>query len=336
MKVTFYLADEPNISKVKKFDPDKDWHQMRRGQRWTLQTYLRLLNAGYPVSLSEKLPSEGIVVFNAKHKYQLMKSMNGQHRNLILVGVRGDKNQVNFSDFELLQNGKWANNKNRFFLPYWSQPVLIKRDFARENKVENIAFKGFDINLNGYYFSSEWKEWLQNNDLNWLHHSMPYAPSDEYGVSVAWNDYSNVDVILAVRPTNLIDSNRQYSSKPATKLYNSWLAGTPAILGQEYAFRELRRSELDYIELSEPQDAKEQILRLKNDPEFYSKMVKNGFERATDFSNDVILEKWIDFLYNKIPEQVKSKSYKSKKGLPMSFKVLVNYLDRKINRRPKK
>ena len=165
---------------------------------------------------------------------------------------------------------------------------------------------------------------------------MPYAPSDEYGVSVAWNDYSNVDVILAVRPTNLIDSNRQYSSKPATKLYNSWLAGTPAILGREYAFRELRRSELDYIELSEPQDAKEQILRLKNDPELYSKMVKNGLERASDFSNDVILEKWVDFLYKKIPEITESRKYRNKKIMPITFKVFVNYISRKAKRRPKK
>ena len=213
MKVTFYLADEPNISKVKKFDPDKDWYQMRRGQRWTLQTYLRLLNAGYPVTLSEKLPSEGIVVFNAKHKYQLLKSMNGQYKNLILIGIRGDKNQIYFADIELLQNSKWTNDIDRFFLPYWSQPDLIKRDGSRGNRIENIAFKGFDINLNEYYFSKEWKEWLKRNDLNWFHHSMPFGPSDKYGVSVAWNDYSNVDIILAVRPRDLLDGNRLYSSK---------------------------------------------------------------------------------------------------------------------------
>src|SRR6185295_13492466 len=58
----------------------------------------------------------------------------------------------------------------------------------------------------------------------------------------AWNDYRDVDLVLSGRA----ESPLMLAFKPATKLYNAWLAGVPALLGDEPAFRALWQSELDY------------------------------------------------------------------------------------------
>ena len=77
MKVTFFIPNQPNLEELKALHPDRDWQTMRRGQRWVLQTYLRLARSGYPVEMSDRASVGGIVVFHAKHKHQLRKSLNG-------------------------------------------------------------------------------------------------------------------------------------------------------------------------------------------------------------------------------------------------------------------
>ena len=87
-----------------------------------------------------------------------------------------------------------------------------------------------------------------------------------------WNDYSEIDVIVAIRP----NTSSQYPNKPASKLVNAWRAGIPAILGPEIAYREVRKSELDYIEAKNRYEVARAIRRLKDSPELYAGMVENG------------------------------------------------------------
>ena len=48
----------------------------------------------------------------------------------------------------------------------------------------------------------------------------------------------------------VVQLSRRWYLKPPSKLFNSWLAGVPAVLGHESAYRAERRSDLDYIEVS--------------------------------------------------------------------------------------
>src|SRR5436309_1927650 len=81
-------------------------------------------------------------------------------------------------------------------------------------------------------------------------------------------------LVLAVRPEG------RSTNKPASKLVNAWLAGVPALLGPEIAYRELRRSELDYCEVSSLAEAQAAVDRLLGDPGLYNAMVENGRARA--------------------------------------------------------
>jgi hypothetical protein len=92
-----------------------------------------------------------------------------------------------------------------------------------------------------------------------------------------------------------------HTGKPGTKLYNAWLAGVPAVLGPEPAFRELRRHELDYLEVTSVEEALAAIDRLRSDPALYRAMVDHGRERARDFSVEAILDRWTDLLWERVP-----------------------------------
>jgi hypothetical protein len=101
-------------------------------------------------------------------------------------------------------------------------------------------------------------------------------------------DYSDVDVVVAVRSFR----RKGFIRKPASKLYNAWIAGVPAILGVEFAFREERRSELDFIEVTSCEAAMAAMRRLKASPELTARMIENGFRRAQDVGVDKLTERW--------------------------------------------
>jgi hypothetical protein len=81
-------------------------------------------------------------------------------------------------------------------------------------------------------------------------------------------------------------------TKPATKLVNAWLAGTPALLGAEPAFAGLRRSELDYLEVATPDDALGALRRLREEPGLFRAMVENGERRADELSAEAVTARW--------------------------------------------
>ena len=99
-------------------------------------------------------------------------------------------------------------------------------------------------------------------------------------------------------------------SKPAAKLQNAWAAGVPAILSPEIAYRELRRSRLDYLEARSRAEALEAIDALRADPSLYADMVSNGVERARDFQPDRLIERWVEVLWRQIPERTARPGYR--------------------------
>ena len=220
MDITFLVPDEDDVAALSKLDIDRDWKQLKKGQRWIVQTYLRLKDRNCSVHLSKSIPKNGIVVFHKRHELILKNELRSKKCNrLILVAVRSDKSRSYLADFEIVQNEKWADNKKTFFVPLWTQPGLIPRDNRRGELVKVVSFKGFDVNLHSYFFSEDWKNWLTINGMIWKHDSMKFFKSEVDGVKVDWHDYKNVDVILAHRkdPTR-VDQKMGFTSKPASKL----------------------------------------------------------------------------------------------------------------------
>jgi hypothetical protein len=254
---------------------------------WTLQTYLHLKATGFPCELTATMPAEGIVL---SHRSLLPNDLKPTAK-ILMVCIQGDKRRHPYAQIHLVQNPQqetiykflplWQN----YYIHFWPQNGIIPRDFAHGERFRNICFFGRSyINLAPELKDSWWKQQFHNLGLNF----QIVANPDK------WHDYSNVDAILAVRSFRRMAGN--YGWKPATKLYNSWLAGVPAILGCESAYRAERKSELDYIEVSSPNELLLGLKRLRDDVEWRHAMVANGNIRAEEIKPATITNQWCNFI----------------------------------------
>lgn len=322
--VTFYYPYPDELARIDDLDLtdwefwSAAWLSRRRG--WVLRTYLQLRDAGHPVDISATIPDAGIVVLGPEmaDRAQFAAAVQREQlRHLYIVSIRADLLRCTFADASVVQNGRAADNHSTFYIPHWPQPGLLPREEARGTTVENIAFKGYLPNLDPRFQSPDWHEFLDAHDLT-LH--CDANTGGDAATPIAWHDYRTTDLILAVRP----DFPALHPSKPATKLYNAWHAGVPAILGPEYAYRELRESPLDYIEVDSIEETKEAIVRLTSDPELYRAMVENGRRRAADFTFDRITEQWAELLFSTLPSHVEDVLTRPRRGTSILGRRLKN------------
>lgn len=314
--VVFYLAGEANLDLVRRLDPDRDLHGFRRGERsWVAQTYLRLREAGYPVEIAGHPTRGGLIVFHAKHKRALARAAGGLD-GAVFVGIRADNSSPLLADFEILQNGRYADGRRRFALPFWPQPGLLPRDPARGTRVERVGYLGLVENLATAFRDDAWRRKLSEVGLRWVATPVDYAGTLQ-PKSVDWEDYREVDVVLAVRPRD----RRTAFTKPANKLVNAWRAGVPALVGPEFPYREIRRSELDFLEVEDPEGALEALQRLRDDPELYSRMVENGRRRALEFSSRAILDRWAELLFDTLPARIRDGALPWSRRLPVPLRL---------------
>jgi hypothetical protein len=301
VQVTFVLLDDAPLGQLCELDPDRDWREFVTGERaWILQTYLRLRARNLPVQIAASLPESGLAVFSSKQRRLLRRAKVSP--DVVLVGVREDVGEALIADFELVQNVAQADGVHRFLMPLWPQPGLLPRDPARGTHIENIAFKGFVNNLAPAFRSEAWRTALQERGLGWLTDAVSYTRDATQHGGLAWNDFRTVDVVLAVRPP----SADLYPNKPATKLYNAWHAQLPAVLGPELAYRDLRRSELDYIEVDSAADALAAIDQLRSDPARYAAMIDNGRRRGEEFSIPRLTDRWSHLLFEELPARAQT------------------------------
>ena len=269
---------------------------MVRGQRWVLQTYLRLRDAGLDVELVGDVPRRGVLVFHACEKNVLRVRMPRGSR-VFLVGIRADARPLTIADLEVLQNGRFANSPRRRYLPYWPQPGLLPRSPERGTRVERVAFKGWTDNLHPDFLNGAWAAELAARGMGWINHSLPFRAADGQA-TVDWHDYRDVDVVVALRP----DPESPHVRKPASKLTNAWQAGVPALLGPEYAYREFRTSDVDYVEIRSVEEALRALDRLRTDPATYEAMVDNGRRRGAAFTVERVIDAWRELLEVVVPE----------------------------------
>ncbi|MEG3899957.1 MULTISPECIES: hypothetical protein [unclassified Microcoleus] len=194
-----------------------------------------------------------------------------------------------------MQNKACVDSETDIFMPIWPQPGLIPRRSERGSTIENIVFKGDEINLSESFRSPEFKQQLEKRGVKLRINGKPESGP------VMWHDYSTDDLVLAVRDLTEKDA----LVKPASKLVNAWIAGVPALLGPEPAFREQRQSDLDYIEVKTPQEVFEAVKLFKSQPELYQQMVANGHKRAEDFTTEKMIQRWYEFLAGPVADGYK-------------------------------
>lgn len=299
-KITFLWGGNDDLDRFRGLDPDLDWREFFCGERiWTLQTYLRLVRAGYTAELSSRIPSEGLVVYHSNHS----SGIKGRHSLLggaWLIVIRGDKTRPLRGDYQVVQNGRRSRRQRSFAVPSWPQPGLLPRDPERGDRVRRIAYKGYDCNLDPAFRSGEWRQYLTSLGIEWVEDSVPCKGPLSDNQAIDWCDYRDVDVILAVRPQPL----REHRYKPAVKLSNAWAAHVPTILSSEYAFREVRRSELDFLPADSLEEAKAAVRRLVEQPDLYRAMVSNCERREHEFDAESVLDRWATLLYGELGPKV--------------------------------
>ena len=268
---------------------------------WVVQTFIYLRDSGFPCELVDTLQNEGIIISHGDFLPFSFKPTSTQ----FVVEMKPDRDiQCRLSNLVIIQNKQDPLRRgidslliNSEFVVLWPQPGLIPRDSTRLNRFENICYMGTPMRFINEV--EELEKQIKSLGLKW-----EMIPRERY------HDYSEVDAIVAVNP---IDSaaldNKKVEAwfdprrKPATKLYNAWLAGVPAILSPEPAFENLRKSKLDYLEAKNVSQIIEQISRLKNDPVLRESMITNGRMRAEEFSPAYLTNMWIKLIETKIIPQ---------------------------------
>jgi hypothetical protein len=267
-----------------------------------------------------------MVVFHAKHAEALLPHW-WRWGDCVFVGVRADHNQSHFADFEVLQNRVWEDGISRFFLPQWPQPGLLPRDPARGERVERVAFKGFKASLHPDFARPALADALRHRGIEFVCDAVDYRGPETDTHGVRWQDYREIDLVVALRRPE----RGGHTCKPASKLYNAWRAGVPALLGPEPAYRELRHDDLDYVEVTSVGDAIAAIDRLRANPGLYRAMVERGWERAGAFSPAAIRESWVELLWNRIPALFPDRAWQS---VPFLLRPAVRRASRLLEGRP--
>ena len=298
-----------------------------------LQTHLRLRAAGFSSALTDRIPAEGLVLFHNKHEKLVRRGIPAGGAP-VLVGIRADNREALVAEIELVQNGRFAKPGRRLFIPHWPQPGLVARDAARGELVRRVAYKGFLGNLHPAFREERWSRFLAGRGIEWVVDAKEFEGSAATErAALDWSDFSAVDLIVAVRkPEPKTDF-----SKPATKLVNAWLAGTPALLGGEHAYREIRRSELDYVEVDARDplaSAERAVERLAGDPALYRAMIEHGRARAREFDVAALTARWLELLGTSLPALAAEPERARRRRQPLSLRRFRHLLERWRERRP--
>ena len=251
---------------------------------WIVQTFLRLraplAAAGITPTIGETLIADCV---NVAHRDCLNRPFEAYFRSFI-VGIRADRSPVHWCDIEVVQNELEPMTARMEFLNFRPQPGLIARDPSRGCRVRRVAYFGRASNAPAWFGDPAWHRALAAM-------GMVCEIRDD-----RWFDYSDVDVVLSHR-TGLPTVLRQ---KPANKLINAWLAGTPALLADEPAYANLRRNSLDYYSTDTPADALAWLERLHTSPGQFAAMVANGRLRGAEFSIEATKARWMRFLLDRV------------------------------------
>ena len=258
--------------------PDDVAERIRSGvDVWIISTFLELCararSLPFRVAISDRFPPGEAAV---AHRDDLR--LKAAYWRSMVAGVRADRAPIYTASREIVQSPH-QSDEGGAHIPSWPQPGLKPRESQRQG-VHMLSYFGRPVGLPAFYGDPDFCAELYRRGVTLAvnHHD--------------WRDYSATDACIALRDPRAVDVGR----KPSAKLVNAWLAGVPALLGAEPAYRALRRTELDYLEVASASDILAALDVLRRDPGRYRAMVENGRRRSEAFTRDKIADKWIAFL----------------------------------------
>lgn len=293
MQFTFFMPTPPAdwTYDIATLHPDRDAKTMITGEViWVLQSYLRLREKGVPVRLSVNEPiTEGVAMTHFNF-WNAMKAKIPAGAPVTTVSLRSDKPANPDADLEVVHNPTQVTAEREIFIPHWPQPGIQPRDPSRGNQISLVASKAIPKNTHLHLMSPEFIAELAAMGIGWSVGKVRVIGEKPFTVATndVWWNYREVDVTVGVRR----DLTVPWDGKSASKLVNSWLAGCPAILARESAFRDLRQSPLDYIEVSTAEEVIGAVRGLRDNPDLYASMVAQAHKRAPEFAPDAVTRAW--------------------------------------------
>ncbi len=266
---------------------------------WVVQTYLHLKRRGMDVRLTGQPVEGAICVAHADHFVHIRKP-----RQSFWVAVRPDRAPLALADLEVVQNPRQVRASSHHLIPLWPEGSLIARDAARGTRVENVVYKGRAEWLAAEFRSPDFERALSAIGMR--------LRIDERD----WQNYSDVDVVLAVRhaPRWITDL------KPASKLINAWAAGAVAVVGEESAYRWAGQAGVDHVVATDARQALSALTALRDQPSRYQSMVEAGARQYTRFCPDALAAQWVEFLANEVgPRYAKWAQTRGREGIVSSL-----------------
>ncbi len=284
-KIYFYAPTESQrkLLEINYLDSWKGTHS--NFTAWIAQTYFHLKNAGFPCEITDTIQQKGIVIADRDTLGNTAQFLP----DTMLICAKSDREYHPSAYIHLVHNPYDHNNNhnsiwNSYYITHWPMPNVIPRNQERQTQVKNIAYIGSRSQLAQELKSQDWIDSLSNLGCKWL-------PIFEVS---KWNDYTNIDVIVAARS---FDNNR-YTNKGFIKLLNCWHAEVPALLAPESSFIAVKKSDLDFIEINSIDDAITAIKKLKENSELYQEIINNYKYRKEEFTTEKVLQEWGDFWKN--------------------------------------
>lgn len=247
---------------------------------WIFQTYVFLLKAGVNVEIVDYFIPNALCIAHFDNLLTPPPS------SAYVVSVKGDRDRTFTCQSEIIQSPYSKEHSLNYFIPHWPQPNLTIRDVNRGTTIKTLGYFGLKKYIPHRFRTPEFIEGLKAMGIKFI-------VKEQYP---DWADYSNVDVVFAIR-----DGSPYYlASKPASKLVNAWFAGCPALLGQEPVFNYYKKSDLDFIQTTSVEDVLCALRKLVAEPDLYQAMIDNGSGRLCEVNHNAITQIWIDTFTNEI------------------------------------
>ena len=208
--------------------------------------------------------------------------------DVFLVDIVADSLPHPAAHFYIVQNREHAEQlPNALFMPHWPQSRLMPRDSARGARFENVVFFGDVENLAKEFTSMRWIQRLQQE----------LGLTFKIQSPAQWHDYRDVDCVIGIRDF----STSLHLHKPATKLYNAWLAGVPFIGGRDSAYASDGHPGEDYLVATSLEEVFQCLKRLKEEVALRGMLVENGFQIGKAFTKEATLERWKKVIQETLP-----------------------------------
>jgi len=265
-------------------------------QAWIFQTWAEL-GASVDTSLVTELPSSGAIITLSN---LLPEGFRASSRQFV-AAVVADFLPHSGAQLQIVQNAAHAQRlPGSVFMPHWPQPNLIPRDPSQGERFETAAFFGDSSNLLPELVAPGFATRLQNETGVRL----------EMRGADRWHDYSDIDLVLAIRDF----SEARHLHKPATKLYNAWIAGVPLIGGRDSAYAAEAHSGSDYFAAHSAEECIRLIKQLRDNPSLRDSIVKSGQKKSASRSRDAVRRMWGNFCSVELPGRVQQWEGKSRLG----------------------